>query len=112
MSTLAFIDESGDSGIKFKQGSSQFFTISLVVFQDEKEAQVCDDRVKELKHELGWGETDEFHFLRNSDKVRRRFLEVIALSEFTYYGIVINKAALLREDHILLHKQAFYQHAV
>ena len=50
---LVFIDESGDPGLKTDQGSSRFFTIGLVVFEDHDEAQACDDRIMLLKRELG-----------------------------------------------------------
>ena len=39
---LVLIDESGDSGLKTEQGSSRFFTIGLVVFEDHDEAQAVD----------------------------------------------------------------------
>jgi hypothetical protein len=35
---LAFIDESGDSGLKIDDGSSKYFVVSLVVFEEPKEA--------------------------------------------------------------------------
>ncbi|MBI2934194.1 MAG: DUF3800 domain-containing protein, partial [Chloroflexi bacterium] len=31
---LVFVDESGDLGFKFERGSTQFFTIALVVFEN------------------------------------------------------------------------------
>ena len=51
---LVFIDESGDSGLKVTQGSSRYFTVSLVVFEDHDEALACDKRIELLKRELGW----------------------------------------------------------
>lgn len=59
---LIFIDESGDSGLKIDQGSSRFFTVSLVVFEDHDEALACDQRIGLLKRELRWKEGSEFHF--------------------------------------------------
>ncbi|MBI3313947.1 MAG: DUF3800 domain-containing protein [Candidatus Omnitrophica bacterium] len=35
---LVFIDESGDSGLKITEGSSRYFSIALVVFEDREEA--------------------------------------------------------------------------
>jgi len=34
---LVFIDESGDPGMKFGEGSSDFFTVVLVAVDDAKE---------------------------------------------------------------------------
>lgn len=31
---LVFIDESSDPGLKTEQGSSKFFTVALLVFED------------------------------------------------------------------------------
>ena len=39
---LVFIDESGDSGLKIEQGSSRYFTVSLVMFEDNDDALACD----------------------------------------------------------------------
>lgn len=47
-----FIDESGDSGFKFDKGSSKFFTIAMVIFNDHDEATACEDRINLLKREL------------------------------------------------------------
>ena len=49
---LVFIDESGDTGFKVKQGSSKYFIISLVIFEDNEEALACDQRIQLLKREL------------------------------------------------------------
>lgn len=65
-----FIDESGDSGLKFAQGSSKFFTIAMVVFNDHDEAIACESRIELLKKELGHAGNFEFHFIDNSFRVR------------------------------------------
>ena len=59
---LVFIDESGDSGFKFDKGSSEFFNVSLVIFNDNDEANACDNRIQLLKKELGKSNNWEFHF--------------------------------------------------
>ena len=88
---LVFIDESGDSGLKISQGSSRYFSIALVIFEDHEEANACDQRIELLAKEIGWDASSEFHFKRNSDKVRKAFLSAVAPYHFFYYGIVINK---------------------
>ena len=70
---LIFVDESGDSGLKIESGSSRLFTISLVVFGENDEALACDQRIELLKRELGWTGTSEFHFKRNSNRIRESF---------------------------------------
>lgn len=89
---LAFIDESGDAGFKLHEGASRYFTVALLVFEKDEEAIACDRRIEHLRKELGW--KGEFHFYRNSDKIRRAFLRAIASYDFYYYGIVIDKLRL------------------
>jgi len=108
---LVFIDESGDPGLKIEKGSSRFFTIALVIFEDRDEALACDQRIKLLKRELGWEESSEFHFKRNSDRVRRAFLKAVAPYNFFYYGIVINKDPKKLWGEGFRDKKSFYKYA-
>ena len=108
---LIFIDESGDAGMKLEQGSSRYFTIALVVFEENDEAIACDQRIELLKRELGWKSDSEFHFKNNSDRVRRVFLEAVARYNFFYYGIVLNKDPKKLWGSGFRDKQSFYKYA-
>ena len=91
---LVFVDESGDTGLKVEQGSSELFTVVLVVFEENDEAQACDDRITLLRRELGKPDRFEFHFRENSDRIRQAFFEAVVPYNFFYFGFVINKAKL------------------
>lgn len=106
---LVFIDESGDSGLKLQEGSSPYFVISLVVFEDHDEAIACDQRIELLKRELGWPATEEFHFKRNSDAVRKTFIKAVVPYDFFYYAIVLNKKELWGDG--FKDKRSFYKYA-
>ena len=108
---LVFVDESGDSGLEITQGSSRFFTIGLVVFEDHEEAIACDQRIRLLKRELGWTEGSEFHFRRNSNRVREAFLKAVAPYNFFYYGFVINKDPRKLFGDGFKNKSSFYKFA-
>ena len=108
---LAFIDESGDSGLKIENGSSRYFTVGLVVFEDLDEALSCDQRIQLLKKELGWEPNSEFHFKRNSDKIKRTFLQAVSPYNFFYYGIVINKDPKKLWGEGFKNKESFYKYA-
>ena len=108
---LVFGDEAGDSGLKLDQGSSKFFTVALVIFEEHDEAIACDQRIELLKKELGWTSASEFHFRHNSDKVRRRFLTAVAPYNFFYYGIVFNKDPRMLASEVFLDKKSFYKYA-
>jgi hypothetical protein len=49
---LAFIDESGDPGRKLDRGSSPFFTVAMVTFDENEVAAACDERINLLRYEL------------------------------------------------------------
>ncbi len=106
---LVFIDESGDSGLKITEGSSRFFTIVLVVFEDREDATSCDQRIGLIRKELDLPEDYEFHFTENSDRVRESFFKAVIPYNFFYYGIIINKGSLYGEG--FKYKESFYKYA-
>lgn len=108
---LVFIDESGDTGFKIKKGSSRYFVISLVIFEDNEEALACDQRIQLLKRELKYPDNFEFHFKKNSHKVRKAFLGAVAPYNFFYYGIVINKDPQKLWGNGFKSKESFYKYA-
>jgi hypothetical protein len=108
---LVFIDESGDSGLKLEQGSSKYFTIALVAFEDREEAIACDQRIGLLKRELGWSGNSEFHFNKNSIRVRKIFLEAVLPYDFFYYGVVIDKDPKKLYGQGFRNKKSFYKYA-
>ena len=108
---LVFIDESGDSGLKIDQGSSRYFTIVLVVFKDHQEALDCDEKINQLRKEINWAKNSEFHFKRNSDKIRKKFLKLIIKFDFFYYALVINKDKSKLWGEGFKNKESFYKYA-
>ena len=79
---LVFIDDSGDAGFKIEKGSSRFFVIALVIFDDELEAQKTAVTIKELKRELKFPDDVEFKFCKSSHDVRRKFLSAVCKYNF------------------------------
>lgn len=108
---LIFIDESGDPGLEIHRGASRYFTVVLVIFEEDDEALACDQRLQLLKKELGWGAESEFHFKRNSNKVRRAFLQAVTPYNFFYYGIVLNKDPDKLWGEGFKNKISFYKYA-
>ncbi len=105
---LVFLDESGDTGLKLDGGSSKFFTVAMIVFEDHDEAQDADDRIALLRRELGKPATFEFHFKENGDRVRQAFFEAVVPYNFFYFGFVINKAKLYGPGFHF--KESFYKY--
>jgi len=106
---LVFVDESGDTGLKLSQGSSEFFIVALVVFEENDEAQAADDRIALLRRELKRPANFEFHFVHNSDDIRRKFFQAVIPFNFFYFGYVIDKSKLYAAG--LEQKEAFYKYA-
>jgi len=105
---LVFIDESGDTGLKIERGSSKYFVISLVLFEDNEEAVSCDQRIQLLKRELRLSEKFEFKFRRLRKDQRIKFFEAVLPYSFFYFGIVINKEKLYGEGFKV--KESFYKY--
>jgi hypothetical protein len=91
---LAFVDESGDAGLKIDQGSSPHFVVALVVFDDPEEATRLDRHFDSIRESLEVRKDFEFKFQKMNAIFRRRVLEEVAQFSFRYYGIVVNKANL------------------
>ena len=88
---LVFIDESGDPGRKIQSGSSLYFVVALVTFDDDSEALACDQSIDLLRRELGRPPSFEFHFAKNSKNIREQFLRAITPYSFFYHVFALNK---------------------
>lgn len=106
---LVFVDEAGDTGLKLKQGSSQFFIITLIIFDEEGEALACDQRIALLRRELGVGQEFEFHFNETPRRIKDHFFKAIAPYDFFYVSTIINKRNLYGEGFKF--KNSFYKYA-
>lgn len=107
---LVFIDESGDTGRKIEKGSSRFFIISLVLFEDYEEANNCDQRIVLLRRELKLPEKFEFHFSSNSQKVRLAFLQAIQPYQFVYFSVIVDKDPKKLWGPGFTTKESFYKY--
>ena len=91
---LVFVDESGDTGLKFDQGSSTHFAVTLVIFADAEEVERVRQRVDILRTELRLPSAYEFHFYRNSVDVRRAFFRAVRGYDFEFFTLVVDKRKL------------------
>lgn len=91
---LVFVDESGDTGLKFDQGSSTHFAVTLVIFVDAEEAERVRQRVDILRTELHLPSAYEFHFYRNSVDIRRAFFRAVRGYDFRFFTLVVDERKL------------------
>jgi hypothetical protein len=94
-----------------EQGSSKYFVIVLVIFEDNEEAQAADDRIALLHRELRLDPQFEFRFNKCHRSFREQFLKAVAPYQFFYYGIVINKDPNKLWGDGFKNKDSFYKYA-
>jgi Protein of unknown function (DUF3800) len=91
---LVYVDESGDPGMDFAHGSSQFFVVTAVTFQQESHAQECEARLNKLRKSVGLPEHVELRFSKSRASIRKRILQGVASCDFFYRSVVIKKTEL------------------
>lgn len=108
---LVFIDDSGDAGFKLGKGSSKFFIICAVIFDDNLEAEKTALAIKELRRELFKRDDVEFKFHKSNRKTRKLFLERMAKFKFRVRCLVVDKS-LLYSPKLRGNKDSFYSYII
>ena len=94
---LLFMDESGDQGFKFDRGSSRFFVLCLVIFDETKNAEKTSSKIQSLRQELKLPAKFEFKFSTGTtNKIKEKFLKSLKSEKFFYRAVVIDKKKLLK----------------
>lgn len=104
---FVYLDESGDAGFKFRQNSSRYFVITLLIVDDPIPFQVAID---DLRRQLGFAEGNEFKFSSSSARVRERFLRTLLHLDFAARALVVDKTLFPRAD--LRQREALYHSLV
>ena len=107
MLMLIFIDDSGDAGFKLEKGSSEYFVICSVIFDDNLVAEKIATAIKELRRDLGFSDKMEFKFNGSSKKTKQAFLSTVAKYKFRIRALVVDKR-LIRSDELKNNKDSFY----
>ncbi|MEZ6234937.1 MAG: DUF3800 domain-containing protein [Phycisphaerales bacterium] len=98
-----FVDEAGDAGFKFDQGSTRYFTVTAIVFKTRDHAVSCSGDIRRLREDWGWREDAEFKFNTMNSRRRVAFLEAVASADFTFHAFTLDKTGLwhnaLRDKH-------------
>ena len=106
---LVFIDEAGDPGFKIGQGSSNYFVIALVIFNDNLDAEEVALKIKRYRQQLKYKEGYEFKFNKSSPQLRKEFLKEIKNYKFLIRAIVVNKKDIY-SLHLRTNKGALYNY--
>jgi hypothetical protein len=105
------MDESGDAGFKFDKGSSRFFVIAAVEFDDTLEVEKTSVVIKELKRKLKFPDDMEFKFNSSSRSTRIHFLKSVSRSKYIVRCLIIDKASITKAE-LKDQKDSFYSYAV
>jgi len=102
-----YIDESGDSGLKGKPGSSRYFVIAAALFNDDLAARECTAGIRDVHRALNWTPRQEFKFNTSNHATRVRFFDGVAECDFRYIAAVVNKSTL--SDPAFKNPDEFYR---
>lgn len=91
-----------------KLGSSDFFVITIVIFEENDDAANCEAKIAEVRSKLKLHESFEFHFNSCSDRIRQEFLKGVSQCGFFYHSFVLNKKKLWGQG--FQNKDSFYKY--
>jgi hypothetical protein len=105
---LVFVDESGDSGMKGKRGSSELFVVTAVLFVENADAESCDSKIAQIASQCFRGKKREFKFNKCCDAHREKFIRSVLEFDFLYLAFALNKAKLWGAG--FAYKESFYKY--
>ncbi len=108
---LVFIDDSGDPGFKIGKGSSEIFVISLVIFDDDFEAEKTALAIKEVRRKLHFPDDVEFKFFKSRRQVREMFLQAVTPNHFRVRSLIVRKS-IIHSPELRTNKKSFYAYAI
>ncbi len=95
--------------MKLAAGSSDFFVVGLIAFQSAESADGVARTIENLKRKIKAPSHFEFHFSKTKHDWRISFMKEVNGLDFSYYAVVINKAALTGPG--FWDKESFYKYA-
>jgi hypothetical protein len=104
---LVLIDESGCPGFKLTKGSTPYFVIGMVIFENFLQAEITSKTIQELRQLLKI--KPEFKFSKTRPEVKDKFFDSICQHDFEIRALVVDKSRIysskLRND-----TDAFYNY--
>ena len=101
-----YIDESWDVG--FKETSSEYFCFALVIFDSDEKIAHFREMMTILRKKLKMRNDYEFHYSHMPRRTKKEFCAHIALCEFDFYGLIIQKRLLIANS--IKDKKRFYNY--
>jgi hypothetical protein len=88
---FVYLDENGDTGFKFNQGSTRYFVVTLLLTSDPIPLNAAID---DLRESLNFQSRHEFKFYNSEDTVRRQFLQQLTRHELLIRSLIVDKTQL------------------
>jgi hypothetical protein len=92
-----WLDESGDSGFKFEQGSSRYFVVTFIYLESNnigEETLEVEKQIEQLKEKFSLTPNYELKFSRCKNKLKQEFLKEFLKFPIKYKAIVVDKKKL------------------
>jgi hypothetical protein len=96
----AFVDDSGDPGMKLERGSSRFLVLAACIFRDPLHIEHAAQAIRDCRDSLRRGERWEFKHAKTSDDVKDEFFNATKQLKYDVRAIVIDKQRL-RSDALM-----------
>lgn len=85
------VDDAGDPEVKLDKGSSRYFLIAAICFNDDLDAEEVSLRIRRLRRDLGWKPSHEFKFRKTSPEIRKTFLNAVRNYPFDVSLMILDK---------------------
>lgn len=109
VAVLVLIDESGCCGFKVGKGSTPYFVIAMVIFDNFTEAERTSAAIGNLRDVLRV--RPEFKFSKCRDEIRDRFFECVVGFNFVVRALVVDKTRIY-SPHLRTKCESFYNYFV
>lgn len=106
---LVLIDESGCPGFKLNKGSTPYFAIAMVIFNDLMEAEHTSLSINQLRENLKI--KPEFKFNKSNNSIRDAFFKNIKQFNFAVKALVVKKETIY-SPRLRLNKETFYNYFI
>lgn len=103
----AFLDDSGDPGMKLSSGSTRFLVMAACVFREPEHVEEAAAAIRACRDAVNRGPRWEFKHAKTSDDMKDQFFHATKLLTYQVRAIVIDKSKL--HSDVLLNKPGYMQ---
>lgn len=108
---LIFIDDSGDPGFKLNRGSSKYFVIVAILFENEFSAERASLALRQFKKSLGWTEKREFKHNKSSNELKSKFFDILKTLDFKASIKIVDKIKI-KDSRLINSPSLFYNDTI